>query len=244
MHIQFYIIFILTINTMITSCTTAHQKTNPISDYHTYKKAQNQLKHKHYSESIQDLLNLQNLHLLNPYPQHIHLSLIYAYYKSNNLKLANNSIQHFLKLYPNYKNLDYVLYMHGIINMSLDKNNMSFLKKHLNGYWDNFNSNYAETAFSSFSQVVQKYPHSQYYIDSYNRLIILKNRIADYELSIIKFYYQKHAYISVIIRSEKMLRYFSDTQATLQALHYMQKAYQHMHLPDQSEKIQQIISEN
>lgn len=244
MHIQFYTVLILIMNIMTISCTTiTHHPNSCAADYH-YKTAQNKLLHKNYTGAIQDLLNLQNLYLSEPYPQKIHLNLIYAYYKSHDLKSANNSTQHFLKLYPNYKKLDYVLYMHGIINMSLDKNNMSFLMRYLNVNWYHCNPNYANIALDSFSKIIQNYPHSLYYTDSYKRFIILKNRIAEYELSIIKFYYKRCAYISVIVRSEKMLHYFSDTEAMRHALYYLERAYQKIHLLNQSEKIHKIIIEN
>lgn len=244
MHIRFYIILLLIVNTITISCTTTiNNPTHHTADDY-YKKIHEKLLHKNYNEAVQDLLNLQNLYLFDPYPQQIHLSLIYAYYKSNDLKSANNSIQHFLTLYPNYKDLDYILYMQGIVNMSLDKNNMSFFAKNINIYGNYCNPKYANYAFRSFSKLIQNYPNSQYCIDAYKRLVILKNRIAEYELSIIKFYDEKHAYVSVIIRSEKMLRYFSDTQATLQALHYMKRAYHNLRLIEQSNKIAAVIAEN
>lgn len=243
-HIRFYIILILIVNTMTISCTTiTHPSQERSFDCH-YKTARDKLLYKNYTGAIEDFIYLQNLYLLNPYPQQIHLNLIYAYYKSNDLKSANDSIQKFLKLYPNYKDLDYVLYMYGIVNMSLDKNHMSFLAKYLNMHWYNFNPNYADNAFRSFKTLIKNYPKSQYYIDSYKRLIILKNRIAEYELSIIKFYNQRNAYVSVITRSEKMLRYFPDTQATYHALYYMKHAYQNIYLLEQSDKVHKIITEN
>lgn len=244
MNIKLYIIFLLSIEFIISSCANSTHHSNNNSFEYKYKIARNKLFHKHYIEAIQELTNIQKMYPFDPYPQQIYLDLIYAYYKTYDLKSANDSIQNFLKLYPNHQNLDYVLYMHGIINMSLDKNNTFFFIKNLNINQYNCNSNYANIAFDSFLRLIQNYPNSQYYMDSYTRLIILKNKIAEYELSVIKFYYDKHAYISVIARTEKMLRYFSDTQATQKALYYMEKAYQNIRLLEQAKKIHAIITEN
>lgn len=223
---------------------TAANKQQYLSFKDQYLKVQRELLHKNYTGAIQDLINIQNSHPFEPCAQKVYLNLIYAYYKAHDLKNANQSIQLFLKMYPNYKYLDYVLYMHGIVNMSLDRNNISTLTKYFNIYWDNYNPNYAIDAFHSLSKLIQYYPNSQYYTDSYKRLVILKNRIAEYELSVIKFYYQRYAYISVIIRSEKMLRHFSDTQAIHHALYYMCQAYRNLNLLDQSNIISKIIAEN
>lgn len=241
-HIQSYII-ILIINIIVTSCTTTSINTANNSSSYLYKSAQNKLNKNNYKGAIQDLIHLQHLYLFEPYPQQIHLFLIYAYYKINDLKSSNETIQCFLKLYPNHKNLDYVLYMHGLVNMTLDTNNTIPIK-YLNINWVDHNPKYANIAFQSFLNLIHNYPNSIYSLDAYKRLIFLKNRIAEYELSIIKFYNTKNAYISVITRTEKMLRYFPDTQATYKALHYMYRAYQNIHLYDQANKIMKIITSN
>lgn len=236
-------IIMLIINIIIVSCTTTsiHTTQNPTT--YLYKSVQKKLYNNNYKEAIQDLINLKNLYLFDPCPQHIHLYLIYTYYKLNDLKSSNEIIQYFLQLYPNYKHLDYVLYMHGLINMTLDKKN-TILIKYININWADHNPKHANIAFRSFIRLIHNYPNSPYSLDAYKRLIFLKNRLAEYELSIIKFYDRRNAYIAVITRSEKMLRYFPDTQATRKSLFYMHKAYQNIHLHKQAEKIMQIISIN
>lgn len=231
------------VNMIITSYATASDRTINCSAYNLYKLAQNKLYNADYKGAVQDLVNLQNLQLFDPCPQQIYLDLIYAYYKLNDFKLANNYIKRFFKLYPNHKYFDYVLYMHGVVNMCLDEDNKTLIK-YLNINWFDRNPKYARTAFHSFVTLIHKYPNSQYFSDTYRRLIFLKNRIAEYELAIIKFYAKKNAYISVIVRAEKMLYFFPDTQATHKALYYMQQAYQKICLPDQADKVGKIIAAN
>ncbi|WP_236840107.1 outer membrane protein assembly factor BamD [Blochmannia endosymbiont of Camponotus nipponensis] len=233
----------LIISLIVTSSSTASIHTVNYSTYNLYKSVQKKLHNTDYKEAIQDLTNLKNLNLFDPCPQQIHLDLIYASYKSNELKSANNYIKHFFKLYPNHKHFDYILYMHGIINMHLDEDN-KILIKYLNKNWFDRNPIHACTAFHSFKKLICKYPNSRYSADAQKRLIFLKNRIAEYELSIITFYAKRNAYISVITRAEKMLYRFPDTQATRQALHYMQQAYKNIYLPDQANKVAKIIAIN
>lgn len=230
-------------NIIIISCTTTSIYTNKNTPDCLYKSAQKKLHSNNYKDAIQDLKKLKNLYLFEPYPQKIYLYLIYAHYKSNDLQSSNDTIQYFLQKYPHHEHLDYVLYMHGLINMTLDKNNKIPIK-YININWLNRNPTYAETAFHSFIKLIHHYPHSPYFLDAYKRLIFLKNRIAEHELSIIKLYDKKNAYISVITRSEKMLHYFPNTHATHQALLYMYQAYQNIHLYDQADKVMKIISAN
>lgn len=241
-QIKLYTI-ILMINIVIVSCTTTPIHTPKNSYIHLYKSAQRNLDCNNYNAAIQDLKNLKNLYLFHPQSQKINLYLIYTYYKADDLNSSNETIQYFLKSYPNYKHLDYVLYMHGLVNMTLDKNN-TILSKYVNLNWADHNPVYANIAFHSFIKLIRNYPNSIYSLDAYKRLIFLKNRIAEYELSIIKFYDTKNAYLSVIARTEKMLYYFPNTQAAYKALFYMHKAYKNIHLDDQANKIMKIITEN
>ncbi|AAZ40824.1 putative lipoprotein [Candidatus Blochmanniella pennsylvanica str. BPEN] len=242
-RIQYYIMTILIISIIMISYASASVNIVNDATYNLYKSAQNKLYNADYKEATQDLINLLNLYLLDPCPQQIYLDLIYAYYKLNDLKSANNYIEHFFKLYPNHKHFDYVLYMHGVINMCLDEDNKKLIK-YLNINWFDRNPMYACIAFHTFVRLIRQYPDSQYSLDAYKRLIFLKNRVAEYELSIVKFYSKKHAYISVIARVEKMLYHFPDTQATRKALYYMQQAYQNIYLPDQANKVAKIIAAN
>lgn len=245
MHKNYIILLlILVTNTSITSPSATAQHNTQDSLKNHYITIQKKLFNNNYIEAIEDLTKIHNLYPIEPCAQQIQIYLIYAYYKANNLKAANDSIQLFLNVYPNYKHLDYIWYIHGLVNMSLDKRNTLSIIKYLNMHEDNYNPHYAINAFHSFSKLIQHYPNSQYCNDSYKRLIILKNRIAEHELSIIKFYYHIHAYISVIVRSEKMLRSFSDTQSARHTLYYIHQAYQKLHLSNQSNIISKIIAEN
>lgn len=246
-NIQPYAVLIAIIVTTIisSSCTTtSNNHTHTLPAKSLYTTAQTKLSNNNYSSAIQDLLNLQNLHLFEPCAQQTYLDLIYAYYKSNDLNAANNLIKRFLKLYPKHKNLDYILYMHGIINMNLDKNNINPFIKYLHISWFHHDPIYANIAFHSLIKLIKNYPNSQYFFDSYKRLIFLKNRLAEHELSIIKFYNKRNAYISVLTRTEKMLYYFPNTQATYQSLYYAKQAYKNIHLINQALKISNIIDEN
>lgn len=99
-------------------------------------------------------------------------------------------------------------------------------------------------AFSDFTQLIQNYPKSVYAPDARARLIALKDRLAKYELTIVKYYTQRGAYVAVVNRVEGMLRDFPDTQATNQALPLMEKAYRKLQLMTEADKVAKIIATN
>ncbi|AKC59762.1 Outer membrane protein assembly factor BamD [Blochmannia endosymbiont of Polyrhachis (Hedomyrma) turneri] len=215
--------------------------TNTTNDdlHKQYLSAKCKLKNKNYKTAIKKLETLNKKYPFNQYSNQIYLDLIYAYYKSMDFSLAHVTINDFLQQNPNHPNLDYPIYISGLINMELDNHTihkLSFIKQQ-----SKYNPIYARQAFHDFSKLIHQYPNSQYTPDAYKRLIYLKNRIADYELAIIKYYNKKQAYITVINRTEDMLRYFSDTKAAHHALWYMHTAYQKLHLTHQTNQVMKII---
>lgn len=204
-----------------------HINTTTDNDLHKqYLSAKRKLKNNNYKIAIKTLETLNKKHPLNPYSNQIYLDLIYAYYKFMDFASTHTTINNFLQLNPNHSNLDYPIYIRGLTNMELDNNTIHKLPFFIIKKQAKYNPIYARQAFHDFSQLIHQHPNSQYTLDSYKRLIYLKNRIANYELNIIKYYNQKQAYITVINRTEDMLRSFSDTEAARYALLlYMHEAY-------------------
>ncbi|AIN47105.1 putative component of the lipoprotein assembly complex (forms a complex with YaeT, YfgL, and NlpB) [Candidatus Palibaumannia cicadellinicola] len=205
-----------------------------------YTSARQKLQDGYYKEAIKELEILDNYYTLGTYTQQIQLDLIYTYYKLYELKMSQIIINRFLHTNPNHPNIDYVLYIRGLINMVLDE---SALPKLLFVGFNNSEQNpeYAHAAFRDFYQLIYYYPYSQYAIDAKKHFIYLKDRLAKYELSVVKYYHKRGAYIAVVNRVEQMLRHFPDTNSTYQALPYMENAYQQLQLNGQAEKVANII---
>ncbi|CUX96730.1 outer membrane protein assembly factor BamD [Candidatus Doolittlea endobia] len=206
-----------------------------------YGAAQQKLQDGNYNSAIKELEALDSRYPFSFYAQQVQLDLIFAYYRSTDLQLAQASIDRFLKLNPDHPNIDYVLYMRGLINMSLDDNA-------LQGFFGVDRSDRSPeracTAFHDFIELIRAYPKSNYIIDAIKRLVYLKNRLAKHELSVVKYYDKRGAYVAVANRVEKMLRDFPDTQATRQALLYMEKAYRKLQLIGQADKVSKIKTAN
>lgn len=206
-----------------------------------YASSKKKIQHSDFSSAIKELEIMNKLYPYCAYSQQIQLNLIYAYYKSGNFSSSKKLINDFLRLYPTSRNIDYVLYIRGLSNMesynNLEKNFFDINKT-------NCDPAYARAAFYDFKKLISKYPTSQYAIDSSKRLIYLKNQLAQHMLSIVKYYSNHSADISVVNRVEKMLYDFPDTAATREALLYMKRSYQKLHLTDQAKVIEKIIIAN
>src|SRR5471030_2379271 len=236
-----YLVAAATLSLMLVGCSSSNDAVPDNPPSQLYSTAQKQLQDGDYKGAIKELEALDNRYPFGPYAQQVQLDLIYAYYKSADLTLAQASIDRFLRLNPTDPNVDYVLYMRGLTDMALDD---SALQGFFGVDRSDRDPEHARAAFRDFTQLVRGYPNSQYATDAAKRLVFLKDRLAKYELSVVQFYTKRGAYVAVVNRVEQMLRNFPDAQATHEALPLMENAYQQLQLQGQADKVAKIIAAN
>ena len=92
--------------------------------------------------------------------------------------------------------------------------------------------------------MVTRYPQSIYAKDAYKRMIFIKNRLSEYDLSVAQFYLERKAWISAIRRCQELQKTYPDTSAAKQSLQIQEKAYQALGLKQPYENTQQQIDLN
>ena len=236
-----YLVAAATLSLVLTGCSSNKDVVpdNPPSEL--YATAQQKLQDGNFKGAITQLEALDNRYPFGPYSQQVQLDLIYAYYKSADLPLAQASIDRFMRLNPTHPNIDYVLYMRGLTDMALDD---SALQGFFGIDRSDRDPQHAKAAFRDFNQLIQNYPNSQYATDAQKRLTFLKNRLAKHELAVAQYYTKRGAYVAVVNRVEQMLRDYPDTQATRDALPLMENAYKQLQLNAQADKVAKIIAAN
>ncbi|PWC09483.1 outer membrane protein assembly factor BamD [Brenneria corticis] len=237
-----YLVAAATLSLALAGCSSNSKDAVPDSPpSELYANAQQKLQDGNFRAAITQLEALDNRYPFGPYSQQVQLDLIYAYYKSAELPLAQASIDRFLRLNPTHASADYVLYMRGLTDMALDD---SALQGFFGVDRSDRDPQYARMAFRDFSRLIQSYPNSQYATDANKRLVFLKERLAKYELSVAQYYTKRGAYVAVVNRVEQMLRDYPDTKATKDALPLMENAYRELQLAAQADKVAKIIAAN
>lgn len=236
-----YLVAAATLSLALVGCSGSKEAVpdNPPSEL--YATAQQKLQDGNFRGAISQLEALDNRYPFGPYSQQVQLDLIYAYYKSADLPLAQASIDRFMRLNPTHPNIDYVMYMRGLTDMALDD---SALQGFFGIDRSDRDPQHARAAFRDFNQLIRSYPNSQYATDANKRLVYLKNRLAKYELSVVQYYTKRQAYVAVVNRVEQMLKNYPDTKSTKDALPLMEKAYRELQLNNEAEKVAKIIAIN
>lgn len=192
-----------------------------------YTYAQKNMQKGNYTEAISKFKALENRYPFGQYAQAVKLNLIYAYYKSANLQMAQAYIDYFLQFNPYYYNIDYLLYIRSLTNIFFDDSksqvfcDINYLAS---------NHDYASVALLNLIQLILYYPKSPYTLYATNCIFYLKGRMAKHEMSVVEYYAKIGAYVAVANRVDKMLREFPDNKATRQMLYYMGKAYRELHV--------------
>lgn len=238
-----YLIATATLALVLTGCSSDNTKEQltekPV--FELYDSAQQKLQDGNYRQAITELETIDNRYPFGPYSQQVQLDLIYAYYKADELSLAQASIDRFLRLNPTHPNIDYVLYLRGITNMAVDDN---ILQNLFGVDRSDRDPQYSRVAFADFNELLRNYPNSPYAEDAKRRMLFLHNRLANYDLAVAQFYTKRGAYVAVVNRVEQMMHYYPDTEATRKALPLMENAYRQLELQQQADKVRALIDIN
>jgi len=194
-----------------------------------------------YQKAINTLSAIDSRFPFGPISHQVQLDLIYAYYKSSNSDQGIALTDRFLKLNPNHPNIDYVYYMRALINESKEAN----LFQDLAGIdRANRDPSSAREAFNDFRKIVDRYPDSKYAADSRKRMIKIKSRLAQYELSVARYYIKREAFASAANRGRYIVEYFSPSHEVEEALEIMIESYEQLGLDDLKRNAMQVLAAN
>ena len=72
-------------------------------------------------------------------------------------------------------------------------------------------------------------------IEAHPALIDLRNRVADHEMHIVRFYVKRGAYVAAAKRAEQVVTQYPGAPASLEALQLLQESYRSLHLTQQAD---------
>lgn len=169
------------------------------------------------------------------------LDSIYARYKMDELPATIVEAKQFLVLYPEDPGAAYALYVQGVANMNASH---GFLVKYLPIAIAQRDLSNEREAFEAFSQLLKNYPKSPYVQDARQRMIYLRNLLAEHELAIADYYWRSKAYVAAANRANYIILHYAESSSTPKALALLAKAYQRLHMPAQARAVQQIHNAN
>ena len=176
-----------------------------------------------------------------PYSQQAQINAAYCYWKASEQAQALVAIDRFIKLHQGSSNLDYAYYLRGLITFNDD---LGWLGKFTGQDLSERDPQAAKDAFESFKIVVERFPNSKYAPDALDRMRYIVNSLAEADIIVARFYYQRGAYLASANRAQLVIRDYDRAPAVEEALYILYKSYQKLGMVELSNDTARVFKLN
>ncbi len=211
------------------------------SEQALYSSAQDSLRAGNYSSAIQKLQLLESRFPFGRYAEQSQLEIVYAYYKSAQPEAARSAADRFIRLHPTHPNVDYAYYLKGIVAFEQDE---YFLSNIIPMDPSTRDAGAAKESFNDFSQLIRRFPNSEYAPDAQQKMKYLRNLMASYEVNVARYYIRRGAYIAAVNRGKYVVESFQGAVSVPDALAVMVEGYQLLEMDDLATSTLQVLASN
>ncbi|MCW9010972.1 outer membrane protein assembly factor BamD, partial [Marinobacter sp.] len=141
-----------------------------------YENAREAMNSGNFNEAEQNLDALETYYPFGRYAEQAQLDLIFARYQNLDLEGSRAAADRFIRLNPQSEHLDYALYMRGLASYNLD---LGLATRYFPVDAAARNPGEQLQAFRDFSQLLNRFPDSDYALDARQRMIAIRNRMAE-----------------------------------------------------------------
>lgn len=226
--------------TLTTACG-RETKDEDLSAEALYAEAQVAMDSRRYEVAITLYRRLTTLYPFGRHAEQAQLDLAYVQYRSNRGEDAITTLDRFIRTYPTHPNVDYAWYLKGLVHYG---DALGFLRQLFPDQIIDRDQTSARLAFDDFQELTQRYPQSRYVADARQRMVYLRNVLAQYEITVAQYYFRRGVYLGAINRAKYVLQTYPNAPAKLQALDIMERAYTELGLPELAADTRQVLELN
>jgi outer membrane protein assembly factor BamD len=206
-----------------------------------YQNAQSALKSNNYDAAIRSYEALEARFPFSDSARQGKLDLMYAYYKNDEPESAVDAADQFIRENPTHPRVDYAHYIKGLVYFERTPN---FLERFFNVDLSARPPSDARKSFAAFGVIVERYPRSEYAHDARARMAYLRNRLADYEVAVGRYYMRRGAYVGALARSKYVIETYDGAPAVREAIEIMTHAYRELEMTELAAQTERIYKEN
>jgi outer membrane protein assembly factor BamD len=227
---------------VLPGCKTRDGKDGPMTDPAVvYERAHRALIQADYPNAIRIYEALMARYPFAAETRQSRLDVIYAYYKAGESESAIDAADTFIRENPTHPRIDYAWYLKGLTDFERLPN---FLERWFRVDLDQRPPTEARRSFTSFQTVVDQYPNSDYAHDARRRMVYLRNRLADYEIAVARYYVGRGAYVAAAQRAKVCIEEFDGAPAVREALEILILSYDQMELKELANQTRQMYRAN
>jgi len=220
--------FVLLFTTVlvISACATNKQE-EVLAEETYYDNARRDLQSGNFNAAETSLNALETYYPFGRYAEQAQLDLIYARYQNLDLEGSRAAANRFLRLNPQSEHADYALYMRGLASYNLD---ISLGARYFPIDIDARDLGEQRQAFQDFSELLNRFPSSQYAPDARQRMIAVRNRLANLELLAARYYISREAYMAANNRARYIIENYPSTPPVEEALIILAETFRFLDL--------------
>jgi outer membrane protein assembly factor BamD len=206
-----------------------------------YKKAKKSLDSYDYGTSIKTYEQLTARFPFTDQARQARLDLIYAYYRAGEKESATDAADTFIRENPTHPRVDYAYYIKGLVDFERTPN---AIEKLFRVDLTERPPSTARKSFAAFRTIVEQYPKSEYASDALKRMIYLRNRLADYEVHVARYYMKRGAYVAAVQRAKGCVEQYDGAPAVHDAVAILVEGYERLNLQPLAQKAKEVYRAN
>lgn len=206
-----------------------------------YKEAQDFLKDERYVKAIEAYQNLQIRYPFSRFSIQAQLDLGFAHLKNGDQEASLATLDRFIKMQPSHPNIDYAYYLRGLVNFT---GSSGLLQRFVPTDASQRDVKSLTEAHDNFTELLEKYPDTQYREDAEQRMIALRNTMAKHEIHVARYYVKRKAYVAAARRSLSVLENYPRSTSVPEALQILEKTYGKLELSELSNDIKRVYAMN
>ncbi len=238
----FLALLILALGTAVTGCKTRDGREGPMTDpQEVYVRAKRALNQGDFPLAIRIYEALMARYPFAAETRQSRLDVIYAYYRAGESDSAIDAADTFISENPTHPRIDYAWYLKGLTDFERMPN---FMERWFRVDLNQRPPTQARRSFTAFATVVEQFPNSDYAHDSRRRMVYLKNRLADYEIAVARYYVGRGAYVAAAQRAKTTIEEFDGSPAVRRALEILVLCYDKMELTELAAQTRAVYRAN
>ncbi len=200
-----------------------------------YADARSSLSSGNYSQAVERFENLVARYPFGDHAVQSQLMIIYAHYLAGQYESAIAAAERFRRMHPRSEHVAYALYMSGVARQSQGPGGLGDLF--------NVDPNLRDPepkrrAFADFRELAEQHPDSEYIDDAAERMEQIRTALAEHELYVGRFYFERGAYIAAANRARTIIARYPGTPAVAEAMGMLADSYRGLGLDPLEEDVE------
>jgi len=198
------------------------EATETLSVEEMYATAKSAMEARNYDRAGRYYQRLVSRFPYGPYSEQALLELAYVQHKQAKTEEATSTINRFIRTYPTHRHIDYAYYLKALINFDRSS---SLLLRIARQDMSARDLGAPTQSLNDFADVVRRYPNSRYAPDARQRMVYLRNMLAQHELNVGLYYLRREAYVAAANRGKYLLQTYPQSAFDGDAVALMAVSY-------------------